>query len=284
MPELPEVTTTVTDLKKNIIGFKIKDVWFDYKRNIKFSDLLIGKKVLEVKRKGKNILVYLSSGYLMLIHQKMSGHLLVGKWKLVEKKWVPIKKDEISLDRVNNYIHFLITFSNGKMLALSDLRKFAKVLVGKTEEIENLKELKSLGLDPFDKELTEKKFSELIQSKKGNIKKVLMDQTVVSGVGNIYADEILFASRVSPIRKIDSLNKSEISKIYINMREILKLAIKERGTSVSDFRDSEGKPGNFVNFLKVYGKKKGKCVGCQSDIKTIKMGGRTAHYCPKCQQ
>ena len=170
------------------------------------------------------------------------------------------------------------------MLALSDLRKFAKVLVGKTEEIENLKALKSLGLDPFDKELTEKKFSELIQSKKGNIKKVLMDQTVVSGVGNIYADEILFASRVSPIRKIDSLNKSEISKIYINMREILKLAIKERGTSVSDFRDSEGKPGNFVNFLKVYGKKKGKCVRCQSDIKTIKMGGRTAHYCPKCQQ
>ncbi len=284
MPELPEVTTTVNDLKKKIVGFKIKDVWFDYKRNILNSDLLIGKKILDVKRKGKNILIYLSSDHLMLVHQKMSGHLLVGKWKLIDDKWIPAKKDKVSEDRVNNYIHFLITFSNGYMLALSDLRKFAKVLVGEEKDIEDLRELKELGIDPFDKEFTVKEFEKLIKNQKRSIKQVLMDQGIVSGIGNIYSDEILFDSGISPLRKTNTLNKNEIERIYISIKKILKLAIKERGTSVSDFRDSEGRPGNFVNFLKVYGKKKGKCVCCKGDIKTIKMGGRTAHYCPKCQK
>jgi len=170
------------------------------------------------------------------------------------------------------------------MLALSDLRKFAKVLVGKKEEIESLKELTGLGLDPFDKKFTKDGLIEKIGKEKRNIKQVLMDQTIIAGIGNIYADEILFDSKISPIRKSNNLKGVEIETIYDSIKKILKLAIKERGTSVSDFRDLEGNPGNFVSFLKVYGKKKGKCVCCQGDIKTIKMGGRTAHYCPKCQK
>jgi formamidopyrimidine-DNA glycosylase len=125
---------------------------------------------------------------------------------------------------------------------------------------------------------------ERIGKEKRNIKQVLMDQNILSGIGNIYADEILFDSKISPIRKSDNLKGTEIENIYDSIKKILKLAIKERGSSVSDFRDSEGEPGGFAKFLKVYGKKKGKCVCCNGDIKTIKMGGRTAHYCPKCQK
>ena len=284
MPELPEVTTIVTGLQHEIIGFKIKSVWTDYKKNAKNLDLLKGKEIKKVSRKGKNILIYLSQDYILLIHQKISGHLLLGKWIFEKGIWIPVKKDKVSLDRVNNYIHFMITFDNGKMLVLSDLRKFAKVIVGKSKDIESLKELMSLGKDPFDKTFTKDWLIKAIEHDKRSIKQVLMDQTIIAGIGNIYSDEILFDAGISPLRKANDLKGVEIEKIYKSIKKILKLAIHYRGTSVSDFRDIQGQPGGFSKMLKVYNKKPGKCIRCHGDIKAIKINGRTAHYCPKCQK
>jgi len=284
MPELPEVTTIVKGLQHKIIGFRIKSVWTDYKKNAKNLNLLKGQVIKKVTRRGKNILIYLSQDYILLIHQKISGHLLLGRWILENGVWVPMQNNAISLDRVNNYIHFMITFDNGEMLALSDLRKFAKIIVGKKQDIESLKELVSLGKDPFDKTFTKTWLIKKIEHNTRSIKQVLMDQTIIAGIGNIYSDEILFDAQISPLRKANSLTGAEIEKIYKSIKKILKLAIRYKGTSVSDFRDIYGYPGEFSKMLKVYNKKSGKCVKCHSDIKTIKINGRTAHYCPKCQK
>ncbi len=290
MPELPEVETTVSYLQKNIIGLTIQNVWFDYQKTIKnlekeeITKILKNKTVQNIERRGKNILIYLTDNYLLLIHQKLTGHLLYGQWKYQNNKWIPLENIQSLSEPVNKFIHFLIEFDNHKMLALSDMRRFAKVVIGKTEKVLALKELKELGPDPLDPSTDWQTFKNLILSQKRKIKQVLMDQTVISGIGNIYSDEILWASQIHPAKPANKLTEPEIKNIYRNARNILQMAIKEKGTSFSDYRVPNGQKGNFGQFLKVYGRQNQKCPRCQHLIQTLKIGSRTAHYCPNCQK
>ncbi len=285
MPELPEVQTVVSDLNKKIVGDKITDFWSDHKKAVKnnFNDFvkeIKGKKILKARRIGKNILIDLSGGKTLYIHLKMTGHLLVKNEKLKAKS----AKDYFD-DRVNQYIRHIFYLGKNKTLEFSDLRKFGKILLADTDKIGELNEIKNLGIDVMDDGFTLKKFQEILEKKNNKkIRDILMDQNIVSGIGNIYASEILFEAEILPTRSVNDLKNEEVILIYKSIRSVIKKAIKLRGTSDSDYRDTSGAPGGFQKVLKVYQKDGAKCSGCGTIIKRIKIGQRSAFYCAKCQK
>ena len=290
MPELPEVETTVRGLKRRVLARTFLDVWTDSPKIIKkpkkieeLKKKIKGRKIIRVWRRGKNIIFDLSGGYSLLIHQKLTGHLLVGKWKLKGQKWEALKEGPLR-EPVNLYIRVMFWLSGNLMLALSDLRKFAKVELWQKENLMESKGIKNIGLDPLDRDFTFEKFKKILKKKKGKIKQVLMDQSVIAGIGNIYSDEILFASRIHPLRRANELKDKELEKLYREIKRILKKAIELKGESISDYRIPNGEKGGFDKMRKVYRKKGEKCPRCGTIIRRIKVGGRSAHFCPKCQK
>ena len=283
MPELPEVENTVRGLKKTILDKTIKDVWADTPKIIKkpksfflFKKEIIGRKIESIHRKGKNIIFVLSKNRFLLLHLKMTGHPLIGKWELKNDKWHPIEKGPLN-DPMNLFIRVLFTFSDNSMMALSDLRKFAKIELTKEEP-----NLISLGEDALI--IKEKNFLEIIQKQKGKIKQVLMNQEVIAGIGNIYADEILWASKINPLRKANTLSKKELKNIFQEKNIILSYSIKLKGDSMSDYRLVTGEKGGYQKEHKAYRRENQNCFNCNEKIKRIKIGGRSAHFCPKCQK
>jgi formamidopyrimidine-DNA glycosylase len=290
MPELPEVETTVRDLRKKILNRIFFNVWTDAKKMIKkpkkfedFKKEIVGKEILEIKRRGKNILFFLSSGKILLIHQKLTGHLLLGIWKQEEGIWKSKIKGPLAEDPMNRFLHLIFFFKDGWQLALSDVRKFAKAEILTKEELE--KELAKLGPEPLEKDFTFEKFKErILKRKKGKIKQVLMDQEVIAGIGNIYSDEILWQAKIHPLKDISKLKDEELKEIYLAMKEILKKAIEVGGESISDYRRPSGEKGGFDPLRKVYRREGEKCPRCGTIIKRVKLAGRSAHFCPHCQK
>ena len=219
MPELPEVTITVKGLNEVLPKLTIKDVWSDYflrtknKRidNIKnkkyferFKKEIVGEKAVGAERRGKNVLIHLTGGKTILIHMKMTGHLLYGKYEWRDKKWRSDKK--LLSDSFNQFIHLIFTLSNRKHLALSDMRKFAKVVLFETHKRDSVIDLVNLGPEPLDDLSLETFKKQLDKKPNGKIKTVLMDQTVIAGIGNIYSGEILWEMSVHPERKVSNLS------------------------------------------------------------------------------
>jgi len=291
MPELPEVETTVRDLKKKVLKRTFVDVWTDFEKMIKkpnsfeeFRKAIIGGKILDIRRRGKNVLFDLSKNKILLIHQKLTGHLLFGYW-ILDDGYRRSKIRGPLEEKINTYIHLLFTLDNGQMLALSDLRKFAKVELWDKSDLENSKEFKNLGPEPLAKSFTFEKFKEtLAKSRKGKIKRVLMDQTIIAGIGNIYSDEILWEAKIHPFKEVSNLSEAKLKKIYMAIKKILPLAIELKGESFSDFRRLSGEKGYFDKARKVYRREGGKCSRCGTIIKRVKLGGRSAHFCPTCQK
>ena len=291
MPELPEVETIVRDLNKAILGRKIEDVWSDFKKMIKgpkdfeqFKKEIKGKKIQKVWRRGKNIIFELSQRLSLLIHQKLTGHLLLGKWGLEKGVWRAKIPGPLAEDPMNRFLHLVFWLNSGQMLALSDLRKFAKAELWNSDELKESEELKSLGPEPLAKDFTFKKFKEVLEGKKGKIKQVLMDQEVIAGIGNIYSDEILWQAKIHPFKDVSKLSRSDLDRIYQAMREILPRAIELGGESTSDFRRISGERGYFDKERKVYRRAGEKCSRCGTIIKRAKLAGRSAHFCPYCQK
>lgn len=277
MPELPEVETLVNDLKKVLPGLKIRDVWSDVLSFQKIKKEVINKTILRIERKGKNILIYLSGEKTILVHQKMTGHLLYGKWLRKNNAWKSALPGPLN-DPENRFIHLIFFLSNGRQLALCDMRKFAKVAVLATEKIPE--EFKKLGPDPFDKNFTLKKFTEILP-KTGRIKTILMNQEIISGIGNIYSDEILWLAGVHPLKPANRLKEVELKKIYNAIKPILKKSIKARGSSYIDYRDALGRKGHYQEMHYAYQQTGKKCKKRDNGIiKKIKISGRSAHFCP----
>jgi formamidopyrimidine-DNA glycosylase len=295
MPELPEVETITRDLNKKVLGRTFIDVWTDWAKIIKkpksfdiFRKEIKGKKIKEIERRGKNILFRLSEEKTLLIHQKLTGHLLLGRWEKGSKGWMPEKAGPLK-DPVNRFLHLIFWLDNNEQLALSDLRKFAKVELGERQEIENSKEIKNLGPDPLGNSFTFLKFEEILRQtqgrpRKGKIKKILMDQTIISGIGNIYSDEILWWAKIHPFKDVLKLSQADLKKIFHAMKKILSGAIKLGGESISDFRRLSGERGYFDKERKVYRREGEKCGRCGAIIKRLKIGGRSVHFCPNCQR
>lgn len=287
MPELPEVQTIVSDLQKILPGLKIGGVWTDWKKmfkNCSFDDFkkeVAREKILNIRRIGKNILIGLSKNKTILVHQKMTGHFLYGNWNFENKKWISKNDDPIRNDPQNRFIHLIFDLSNSKQLALSDLRKFAKVLLWPTDKLSELKDINNLGPDPLAKDFNFNKFQERLAGKKGKIKTILMDQSVLAGIGNIYSDEILWLAGIHPLKPALSLTQKELELIFSSAKKILKKAIEARGTSDSDYRDPSGKKGKYQEMLYVYGLEGEKCQKKDGGtITRLKISGRSAHFCP----
>ena len=290
MPELPEVETTVNGLKKKVLNRTFVDVWSDWKKIVKkpkdfkhFEKEIKNKKIKKIWRRAKNIIFDLSDGYSLLVHQKMTGHLLVGNWKLSDGKWEATKEGPLK-DPYNRFLHLIFFLDDKKMLALSDARKFAKVELQKTADLLNSKEFKNLGPEPLEKSFTFNKLKEIIKNKKGKIKMVLMDQNIIAGIGNIYSSEILWQSRIHPEKNVAKLNDKELESLYQAIQKVLALGVKLGGESFSDYRKPDGSKGDFDTERKVYRREGQRCSRDGTKIKRISLGGRSAFFCPYCQK
>ncbi len=291
MPELPEVQTIVNDLNRKIKGLTIVDVWTDWPKYFKrsiggweaFRKTVKGKKIKRIRRIGKNIIFDLSNDKEILIHQKLTGHLLVGHWQIKNNRPISVEKGWLA-EKVNDYIHAVFWLSKNKMMGFSDLRKFGKILVTDKKDFDNLEDIKAIGPDPLTPKFRFNEFKSLISKKRGPIKKILMDQNVVSGIGNIYSDEILFVAKIHPLKKAEKLSDKELKAIFEAAKKILKKAVKLRGTSISDYRDTAGQAGRYAEVRLVYQREGKKCPrSCGAAIKRLKINGRSAHFCPHCQ-
>lgn len=310
MPELPEVHTTVTGLQKVLPSLTIQDVWTDMwsdaklsKNTIKdrgyfpyFTKYVLGKKILGVRRRAKHILIDLDNGFTLIIHMKMTGHLMHGKY--AENKnyngkewpWVPTDKTSPLNDPYNRHIRVLFTLSDAKKkithLAFSDSRKFGTMVVEKTDSL-HMERLAHLGPEPLETDFTLPVFKErLMKSPLRAIKTVLMDQSVVAGIGNIYSDEMLHRARILPTRTARSLKNDEWKRLFAAMKEVLMKGIDFGGDSTSDYRNIEGSRGKFHENHLVYLRTKEKCLarGCKGVIEKLSIGGRSAHFCRTCQK
>lgn len=296
MPELPEVQTTVDGINKVAQSRTIIDVWTDFysthkmflntiKNPVyfkKFKKSLIGTKIKKAERKAKNILIH-TTGPTILIHMKMTGHVMYGTYEYNKKKnvWTPKAGQKLLEDKFNRFIHLVLTLDNGKHLVLSDMRKFAKVVLATDESVSHL------GPEPLDETFTKIIFLERIQKYPNKaIKTSLMDQRLISGIGNIYSDEILFASRILPERSVNKLSKDELDKIYKNIKPLLLKGIDFGGDSTSDYRNIHGERGKFQSAHLVYRRNKEKCLrkGCTGVVQRKVINGRSAHFCEGCQK
>jgi formamidopyrimidine-DNA glycosylase len=295
MPELPEVETTASILNRKVKGLKILDAWTDYnsafykgKNDIKntryfplFRKAVVGRKILGVSRRAKNVLINLSGGKTILVHMKMTGHLLYGPYRFSRGLWLPPENGPLA-DPYNRFIHLVFKLSDGRELTLSDARKFAKVFVFDTEQVKELPDLKDLGPEPLEKNFTYKVFKDRVMKKpKGKIKTVLMDQTLIAGIGNIYSDEALWRSEIHPLTKVEKIPEAKLKQLYRDILFVLKKSIRVGGDSESDYRNPLGEKGGFQRINQVYGHEGEKCAmnGCVGTIKKIKVGGRSASFC-----
>lgn len=286
MPELPEVETIVSDLNRKIKGARIISFWTEVPKAVKGAPLarfkreMAGKKILGAERVGKNILLHLSGKKTLHIHLRMTGHLLI------KSKKSEVKSKKYFTEKVNQYIRHAWQLDRDRTLEFSDLRKFGTIILLDTDNIEKHLADKKVGIDAMSEEFTLAKFNELLDKKPNSLIGIfLLDQSVISGIGNIYRSEILFAAKVLPHRKNQTLTKDERQKIFRETKRILKLAIKLRGTSDSDYRDSDGAPGGFQKVLKVYHREKLPCPQkCGGKILREKMAQRSIFFCPQCQK
>lgn len=285
MPELPEVETTVRGLRAKLVGLRFKDVWVDREKPVrqagglaKFNKAIKGKKILKVWRRAKFIVIDIEGPKSIFIHQKISGHLMYGKYKLKDGKW-QASEGPLKTDPKNQHIRIMFGLSNGCQMALSDLRRFAKVMLVDDSTAENLKEVDALGPEPLDVLYPE--FKKRFEKKKGRIKTVLMDPAFVVGIGNIYADEILWHIGLHPMSRVENLKDADIKKIYKAMKTILEKAIALKGSSLDDYRTPSGEKGSYQNIHKAYHRTKQQCLKRDGGIiERMVIGGRSSHFCP----
>jgi formamidopyrimidine-DNA glycosylase len=278
--ELPEVEVVRRDLEKEVVGRRIRDVDVRPQRNAmrvirrhsrrkEFADRLIGKKVTRVDRKGKYLLLHLDDGDVLVVHFGMSGRFLRG----TRRQSLP------------QHTHVVIEFAQGGDLRYVDPRTFGEMFVSKADELGKVKELDHVAIDPLEDTFTWQEFSMELARRAAKLKPLLMDQKFISGLGNIYSDEVLFAAGLRHDRPSDTLSSQEVRRLYRAVREVVQDAIRLRGTTLEDeaYVDLFGKPGENQSELKVYGRRGQACRRCRTPIASEKVNGRTGYFCPQCQ-
>ena len=289
MPELPEVEVVKKSLEKTINNLIIKDIKINdgnlrYKVKKEEINQIIGLKLLSIKRKSKYLLFFFNKGLVMIAHLGMTG-----KFFIINKKKTKFKTSfYYNLDNNKNSKHDRIVFSfrNKLQLIYNDVRKFGFIKLDVAKNLKKNPHLRLLGPEPLGTIFNFKYFKNYLKGKRRLIKDLLMDQKFVSGLGNIYVNEILFFSKVMPTRKIDKLRDLEIKKIVSYTKKILKKAIKLGGSSIKNFSSSSGKTGSFQQHFGVYGKLNSKCSNsdCNEKIKKVILSNRSSFFCSKCQK
>jgi formamidopyrimidine-DNA glycosylase len=278
--ELPEVEVMRRDLERDVVGRKVADTEVRPSKNAmrtirrharrkEFADRLVGRKITKADRRGKFVLLYLDNGDVLVVHFGMSGQFVRGT------KRVPLPP----------HTQVVITFQQGGDLRFVDPRTFGEMFVAGTDELGKVKELQHIAIDPLDHVFTWQTFGSLMAQRASKLKQLLMDQKFISGLGNIYSDEVLFAAGLRHDRMSDSLSSQEVRRLYRSIQEVLQDAIRYRGTTLDDeaYVDLFGKSGEFQNELKVYGRAGQPCRRCRTPIQTVRISGRSSFFCPQCQ-
>lgn len=277
MPELPEVETIRRDVEKEFLHKKIKKVEVKGARSVRrhrtakdFIAHAEGRKLTAARRRGKYLLLHLEGGDVLVVHFGMSGQLLRVNPK---EEW-------------SKHTHVVLTFTGAPQLRFVDPRTFGEMFVTTAEGLEQaVPELAHLGFDPLDDQMAWMRFAELLNARKAKLKPLLMDQAFMAGIGNMYADEILFTAGLRHDRTSDSLTAQEIRRLYRSLIETLQEAIKHRGSSLADeqYRDLFGEVGEFQRLHNVYDREGLACPRCRGVIQRMKANGRSTFYCPRCQ-
>jgi formamidopyrimidine-DNA glycosylase len=272
MPELPEVETIVRNLSSKLKGLEISSVKIIYppvlrKKKPSLINDLKGRKVVSVRRRGKMLLINFERNLSLLIHLKMTGQLL-------------FYPREEPLDK---HTHFILSFKDeNKELRFRDVRKFGFISCIRNLDISCADELKNLGPEPL--EIDFPLFKKLFQGRKARLKSLLLNQNFIAGIGNIYADEILFQAKLHPLTPASHLGDDDLQRLLKAMRDVLRKAIVHKGSSIRSFTNAEGKRGKFQNYHQVYGRESQSCFICGEKIKRLRLGGRSSSFCPRCQK
>ena len=283
MPELPEVETIMRGISPFLAGATIKkiklnraDLRWPFPEN--FASRIKEAKVLNLKRRSKYILVELSTGETLLIHLGMSGKFLVSNSKIGNYFYESAQ--------ASNHDHVIFTLNDGTVITYNDPRRFGAMDLTKTDDLNNHKFLQKLGPEPLGNNFNSDYLKIKLSKKESPIKNVLLDQSIVAGLGNIYVCEALFMSGISPKKKASKISKNKCAELVLNIRTILISAIEAGGSSLKDFTDIQGNPGYFQFDFYVYGRDNEWCktTDCDRKIKRIFQSGRSSFYCPRCQR
>lgn len=288
MPELPEVETIRAGLARLLPGRVVKDVWYDWDKSFPnapsdVARFLVGATVQKVRRRAKVLIIELSSGWALIIHLKMTGQLVfvdkgqrfgaghLGKELIAE---LPAKSTRVILD-----------FTDGSKLFFNDQRKFGWMRLLPAIEIPEIDFFKKVGPEPLDDGFTVDLFIErLARRKNSSIKSVLLDQTVIAGVGNIYADESLWGAKIHPATPVSQIPRTKLVLLYNSLIDVLKLSIAKGGSTDRNYVDAQGKKGSYLSFANVFRKEGQPCPRCGTPIEKIRVAGRGTHICPKEQR
>lgn len=287
MPELPEVETIRTGLARLLPGRVVKDVWHDWPKSFPNAPadaarFLIGSEIKEVRRRAKVLIIDLSSKYSLVIHLKMTGQLVFRGEKsfgaghpsrdLVGQ--LPAKSTRVVLE-----------FKDGSKLYFNDQRKFGWMRLMPTIELPQIDFFKKVGPEPLEDDFTSKIFIERLNRRMNSpVKAVLLDQTVLAGVGNIYADEALFAAKIHPSTPISRISRAKLVSLHNAVRQVMRLSIEKGGSTDRNYVDPEGQAGSYLSFANVFRKQGQPCPRCGTEIEKIRVAGRGTHVCPKCQK
>jgi len=272
MPELPEVETIVQDLSSKLKGLEISSVRIMHPpvlRNKELSLLhdLKGRKIVGVRRRGKMLLIDFERNLSLIIHLKMTGQLL---FYSTEEPW-------------DKHTHFILSFKDeNNELRFRDVRKFGFISCLRTLDVPCADELKNLGPEPLEIDFLLLK--KLFLGRKARLKSLLLNQNFIAGIGNIYADEILFQARLHPLTPATLLGDDDLKRLLKAMRDVLRKAIKHKGSSIRTFTNAEGKRGEFQNYHQVYGRESLSCFFCGEKIMRLRLAGRSSFFCPRCQK
>ncbi|GAB4113019.1 MAG: DNA-formamidopyrimidine glycosylase [Candidatus Caldatribacteriota bacterium] len=282
MPELPEVETIRRELENKIKGKIIKEVSIGEAEKIiqrpapaQFIAQLKDKKIMGLNRRGKYLIICLDSAGRLILHLGMTGVIIY-----------PYDDKTIQLKGINpKHNHLSLVFTDHTQLVFNDVRRFGKLyLISNLEEVESIDKL---GIEPLDDNFTLKAFKKILYSKKkSKIKSFLMNQTFITGLGNIYANEVLFRANIHPLRLILSLTEREIERLYQEIKTVLTIAIQCGGSTVADeaFRNTNGEKGSFAEKIQVYARQGEPCKKCGQPIEVIRIEGRSSFFCPRCQK
>lgn len=305
MPELPEVEYTARQLRMQVVGATIRDVDIFWERIIGYPTLedfraeIAGRSIEGVRRRGKFVLLDLSGELLLTIHRRMTGNFLLlppgweadtslretepALWSTRGPTFYPAAtaNGENSYSHELRYCRACFNFTDGRRLLFTDLRKFGRIALWPRER--EIEALAGLGEEPLGELFTVERLAEGLARRRTAIKSALLDQRVVAGIGNIYADEALFYAHIHPLRRSDTLNTEELVQLHQGIIAVLTLGIEHGGTSFSDYRDLWGEAGDNYNHVRVYHRAGQPCLRCGSLIERITVAQRSTHFCPTCQ-
>ena len=285
MPELPEVETIRIDLNHKLAGQTIQKVCIKLARQVRgsssyFNKFLLEKKIGKFNRRGKLIYIsFLNFDKFLLIHLKMTGQLIYCQGDhLIAGGHSDQKEPNCEIEK---HTRVIFQFKNKTSLKFNDQRTFGYLEIVSLPELDKI--LDKFGPEPLSREFNLKCFTKILNNRSTSIKSLLLNQERIAGIGNIYADEVLFMSGILPWREAKSLNLAEVNKLHKAIKKVLRDAIKSRGTTFNNYRDVDGNRGKFVRKLKVYGREGEPCLQCGRPIDKTKTAGRGTHYCSKCQ-